>query len=67
VERLKALRARRDADAAARALQGVEDAARSDASVMPAILAAVEAEATLGEIADRMRAVFGTYHETFAF
>jgi methylmalonyl-CoA mutase N-terminal domain/subunit len=67
VERLKALRARRDAGAAARALQGVEDAARSGDNVVPAILAAVEAETTLGEIADRMRAVFGAYHETFAF
>ena len=67
VERLRALRSRRDADAAARALLAVEDAARSDANLMPAIVAAVEAEATLGEIADRMRAVFGAYHETFAF
>ncbi|HEX6849759.1 MAG TPA: methylmalonyl-CoA mutase family protein [Candidatus Polarisedimenticolaceae bacterium] len=67
VERLKALRARRDAGATSRALQGVEDAARSDSNVMPAILTAVESQATLGEIADRMRAVFGVYHETFAF
>jgi methylmalonyl-CoA mutase N-terminal domain/subunit len=34
---------------------------------MPPILAAVEACATLGEIADRLRAVYGPHHETFAF
>jgi methylmalonyl-CoA mutase N-terminal domain/subunit len=34
---------------------------------MPVIVAAVEAEATLGEISDRFRTVFGTYQETFTF
>jgi hypothetical protein len=33
---------------------------------MPPILAAVERHATLGEIADRLRAAFGTYQESFA-
>jgi methylmalonyl-CoA mutase N-terminal domain/subunit len=66
-ERLAALRARRDAAAVERALSLVENAARGDANLMPAILAAVEAYATLGEIADRLRAVYGPYHETFAF
>jgi methylmalonyl-CoA mutase N-terminal domain/subunit len=60
--RVAALRARRDAAAAARALETVEGAARGDDNLMPAILAAVEASATLGEIADRMRAAFGVYH-----
>jgi methylmalonyl-CoA mutase N-terminal domain/subunit len=48
-----------------RALDAVESAARSDENVMPVIVEAVEAYATVGEIADRMRTVFGTYHETF--
>jgi len=34
---------------------------------MPSILAAVEAEATLGEIADRLRGVFGTHREASVF
>jgi methylmalonyl-CoA mutase N-terminal domain/subunit len=42
----------------------VEDAARSGANLMPHILAAVEASATVGEISDAMRRVFGEYHET---
>jgi methylmalonyl-CoA mutase N-terminal domain/subunit len=64
-DRLRALRERRDAAAVTRALDAVESAARSDDNLMPAIVEAVEAYATVGEISDRMRAVFGTYHETF--
>jgi methylmalonyl-CoA mutase N-terminal domain/subunit len=64
-ERLRALRDRRDSAAVTRALDAVESAARSDENVMPVIVEAVEAYATVGEIADRMRTVFGTYHETF--
>jgi methylmalonyl-CoA mutase, N-terminal domain len=45
-------------------LRGVEDAARSGANLMPRILGAVEAYATVGEISDSMRRVFGEYHET---
>ena len=45
------------------ALQGVEEAARSGANVMPKILEAVEAYATVGEISDAMRRVFGEYRE----
>jgi methylmalonyl-CoA mutase N-terminal domain/subunit len=41
----------------------VEDAARSGENLMPRILAAVEAFATVGEISDTMRRVFGEYHE----
>ena len=66
-ERLAALRRRRDAAAVTAALSHVDEAARSGANLMPAILGAVESLATLGEIADRLRAVFGTHHETFAF
>jgi methylmalonyl-CoA mutase N-terminal domain/subunit len=64
--RLQALRLRRDAVAVERALDAVERAARGEANVVPAILAAVEADATLGEISDRLRRVFGVHHEAFA-
>ena len=63
VERLQALRARRDARPWQAALKSVEDAARSGANLMPRILAAVEANATVGEISDTMRKVFGEYRE----
>ncbi len=66
-ERLAALRQRRNARRADAALTDVEQAARSGANVMPAILAAVESESTLGEIADRMRAVFGRHQASLAF
>jgi len=63
IERLRALRAKRDASPWKAALAAVEDAARSGANVMPRILAAVEASATVGEISDAMRRVFGEYKE----
>ena len=61
VRRLKAFRARRNASAAHRALRRLERAARSEDNVMPSILEAVRAKATLGEISDVLRSVFGTY------
>jgi methylmalonyl-CoA mutase N-terminal domain/subunit len=64
VARLHKVRAERNADAAAAVLDQVEAAARSGENLMPRIIAAVEAFATLGEIADRMRAVFGEYAES---
>lgn len=64
VERLRALRLRRDAGAYAAALQRVEDAARGGGNLMPQILHAVETYATVGEIANVMRTVFGEYRET---
>jgi methylmalonyl-CoA mutase, N-terminal domain len=63
VERLRALRARRDQKPWQEALQRVEDAARSGQNLMPRILTAVEAFATVGEISDTMRRVFGEYEE----
>jgi methylmalonyl-CoA mutase, N-terminal domain len=63
VERVRALRAKRNAGPWQAALQGVEEAARSEANVMPRILDAVEAYATVGEISDTMRRVFGEYRE----
>jgi len=63
IERVRALRARRDAGPWKSALAAVETTARSGENVMPRILAAVEAYATVGEIADAMRRVFGEYRE----
>jgi methylmalonyl-CoA mutase, N-terminal domain len=66
-DRLAGLRAGRDGAAVDRALVRVEQAARGTDNLMPPILEAVLAYATLGEIADRLRAVYGQHHETFAF
>ncbi len=63
IERVRALRASRSAADWQRALDGVKGAARSGANLVPPILAAVEARATVGEIADAMRDVFGEYSE----
>ncbi|MEK7833532.1 MAG: 30S ribosomal protein S2 [Acidobacteriota bacterium] len=63
VERVRKVRAERNSAAATVALEKVEAAARSGENLMPPIIAAVEAYATLGEIADKMRAVFGEYTE----
>ena len=63
IERVRALRAKRDAGPHQAALKSVEDAARSGANLMPRILAAVEAYATVGEISDALRRVFGEYKE----
>jgi len=64
VERLRALRARRDKSAWETALRGVEEAARSGENLMPRIIQAVESYCTVGEISDAMRRVFGEYQET---
>jgi len=63
VERVRAVRARRDKGRWQTALREVEEGARSGANLMPRILAAVEASATVGEISDAMRRVFGEYQE----
>jgi methylmalonyl-CoA mutase, N-terminal domain len=63
VERVRALRARRDQKAWASALARVEEAARSGENLMPHIIHAVESFATVGEISDAMRKVFGEHRE----
>jgi methylmalonyl-CoA mutase N-terminal domain/subunit len=63
VERLRALRGRRDRGVWEASLRAVEDAARAGENLVPRILTAVEAFATVGEISDTMRRVFGEYHE----
>jgi methylmalonyl-CoA mutase N-terminal domain/subunit len=64
VERVRALRARRDKTAWETALRQVESAARDGSNLMPRIISAVESHATVGEISDTLRRVFGEYHET---
>jgi methylmalonyl-CoA mutase N-terminal domain/subunit len=63
VERVRAVRAGRSLAAWKAAIDTVERSARDGANLVPAIVAAVESLATLGEIADAMRRVFGEYRE----
>jgi methylmalonyl-CoA mutase N-terminal domain/subunit len=60
-ERLARQRAARDGDRAARALDGVEAAARGTENLLPRLLEAVRAGVTLGEICERLRGVFGVH------
>ncbi len=62
-DKLAALRQRRDQDRVDRALEALRQAARGTANTMPQILHAVRAYATVGEICDAFRDVFGTYTE----
>jgi len=64
VSRVQARRARRDHAKVQSALAAVETRARSSENLVPAIQAAVEAYATVGEISDAMRRVFGEYQES---
>jgi methylmalonyl-CoA mutase N-terminal domain/subunit len=64
ITRVQALRSRRDTAKTKQALAEVESRARSGANLVPAICAAVEAFATVGEISDTMRRVFGEYQES---
>jgi methylmalonyl-CoA mutase, N-terminal domain len=63
VDRLRALRAKRNPETWQAAIKAVEDTARTGENLMPRILAAVEANATVGEISDAMRKVYGEYKE----
>jgi methylmalonyl-CoA mutase N-terminal domain/subunit len=63
VERLRALRERRDPNRAAEAVRQLATAAGEDRNLMPPILDCVRAEVTLGEISDTLRRVFGEYRE----
>ena len=65
VERLRAVRASRSQAEAEAALQSLEEAACGSENLLPRILACCRALVTLGEISDRLRAVFGEYRESF--
>ena len=62
-ERLRKLRAERSREAVERHLAGLARAAQGSENLMPHILDCVKAYATLGEICDALRQVFGTYEE----
>jgi methylmalonyl-CoA mutase N-terminal domain/subunit len=66
-EKLKALKARRDAGAVQRALARVEGACRGRENLMPVLIDAVKAYVTLGEISDVYRRVWGAYREAASF
>ncbi len=63
VERVRLVRASREAKACADALESVARAAKDGGNLVPPIITAVEAHATVGEIADTMRAVFGEHED----
>lgn len=61
VEKLAALRKRRDPARCDSILQDLNDKAASGENIMPVVVEAVENFCTLGEIADTLREVFGEY------
>jgi methylmalonyl-CoA mutase N-terminal domain/subunit len=63
VERVRAVRGRRDATRAASAVAELADAARGTANLLPRILECVEASVTVGEIGNCLRDVWGEYQE----
>ena len=64
IARLQALRAKRDSLRVQAAISELERRAAGTENLLPAILAAVEAYATIGEISDALRRVFGEYQES---
>ena len=65
VERLRQVRASRSQTAVCEKLCGLEAAARSTGNLMPHILESCRVMATVGEISDTLRRVFGEYREAF--
>ena len=63
IERVQKVRAERSAEAWASAMDELEGVARADGNLMPSILAAVRAYATVGEISDRLRVTWGEHRE----
>ncbi len=63
IERVRSLRARRDVVRCETSLVQLEEAARGTENVLPRILNCVEALATVGEISNRLRSVWGEYRE----
>jgi methylmalonyl-CoA mutase N-terminal domain/subunit len=61
VERLRELRASRDQAAVDRALAALEETARGTGNLLPPMRAALQLRATLGEVSDALRRVFGEY------
>jgi len=63
IKRLKILKQERDNQKVSEVLDRVRNVAKSDENVMPALIEAVKAYATVGEISDALRDVFGEYQE----
>jgi methylmalonyl-CoA mutase, N-terminal domain len=66
VERVQAVRARRDPSRVDAALEHIDEAARTGRNLMPPMLEAVKCFATVGEISEVLRRVFGEYREAIA-
>jgi methylmalonyl-CoA mutase N-terminal domain/subunit len=64
IERVRALRARRDGDAAGACLAELREAAGGTTNLMPVIVRAAKADVTMGEMCDVLREVWGTWRET---
>ena len=64
IERLREIRDERDGDAVERHLESLRTAIRGDENVMPHIVDAVKAYATMGEVMDVFEAEHGSYRET---
>jgi methylmalonyl-CoA mutase N-terminal domain/subunit len=67
ITRLQALRKERDGGMVERTLRNLKDTAESEKNVMPALLDAVKAMATLGEITSVLKDVYGTHTENVNF
>ncbi len=67
IERLEDLRTERDTETVNAALAKLVDDAKKDVNVMPAIMAAVKAYATVGEITNALVSVYGRYNEPVKF
>jgi methylmalonyl-CoA mutase, N-terminal domain len=67
VERVRALRGRRDSAAVEAALARLKEDAAEDTNLMPAIIAASNAYVTMGEMCDALREVWGVWRETPVF
>ena len=63
IERVRRVRAERSADAWAAAMDRLAAVAQGEGNLMPPILAAVRAQATVGEISDRLRVAWGEHRE----
>lgn len=63
IARVQAVRAKRDTERCANALTDLETAARGTENLLPRILAAVEAQVTVGEISNTFRKIWGEYRE----
>jgi methylmalonyl-CoA mutase N-terminal domain/subunit len=63
IERVRAVRARRDAAKAENALSKLAEAAAGTENLLPRILDCVEADVTVGEISHKLREVWGEYRE----